>query len=153
MNTQLDRLLRYDIWANGETLDSLRHVSAPAPSLRWMGHIVGAELLWLARLRQEPPPLPVWPDLPVDACATHLHQLSNSWLEYLDKAGSGRVAQRVRYTNSKGEEWTSEVEDILTHVTVHSAYHRGQIASDLRAAGHTPAYTDFIHAVRQGFVT
>jgi uncharacterized damage-inducible protein DinB len=29
-----------------------------------------------------------------------------------------------------------------------SAYHRGQIAADLRTAGFTPAYTDFIHAVR-----
>jgi uncharacterized damage-inducible protein DinB len=44
------------------------------------------------------------------------------------------------------------VEDILTHVLLHSAYHRGQIASQTRAAGGTPAYTDFIHAVRQGFV-
>jgi uncharacterized damage-inducible protein DinB len=37
-------------------------------------------------------------------------------------------------------------------VIMHSAYHRGQIASDMRAAGFTPAYTDFIHAIRQGFV-
>jgi len=44
------------------------------------------------------------------------------------------------------------VEDILTHVTIHSAYHRGQIASDLRAAGQAPAYTDFIHAVRLGLI-
>jgi len=42
------------------------------------------------------------------------------------------------------------VGDILTHVLLHSAYHRGQIAVDLRAAGLTPAYTDYIHAVRQG---
>ena len=55
-------------------------------------------------------------------------------------------------TNSKGEPWTSRVEDILLHVVMHSAYHRGQIASDVRASGHTPAYTDFIHCVRQGFI-
>jgi uncharacterized damage-inducible protein DinB len=152
MNSQLDRLLRYDIWANGETLDSLRQGSPPARSLRWMGHIVGAELLWLTRLRHEPAPVPVWPDLPVDACATHLTELSESWLEYLEQADRDRLDQQVSYTNSKGEPWSSRVEDILTHVTIHSAYHRGQIASDLRAAGHTPAYTDFIHAVRQGFL-
>jgi uncharacterized damage-inducible protein DinB len=35
---------------------------------------------------------------------------------------------------------------------MHSSYHRGQIAADMRAAGVTPAFTDFIHAVRQGFV-
>ena len=117
-----------------------------------MGHIVGAEYLWLARLREEPAPLPVWPDLAVEQCAAHLGELSGMWHEYLADAGANRVAQRVTYTNSKGEEWTSAMEDILTHVTIHSAYHRGQIASDLRAAGQAPAYTDFIHAVRLGLI-
>jgi uncharacterized damage-inducible protein DinB len=152
VSRQLDRLLRYDIWANGATLDSLRQGPPPARSLKWMGHIVGAEHLWVARLRQEPAPLPVWPDLPVEQCAAHLGKLSGMWHEYLADAGSGRFTERVTYINSKGEEWTSAVEDILTHVTIHSAYHRGQIASDLRAAGQIPAYTDFIHAVRQGFI-
>jgi uncharacterized damage-inducible protein DinB len=148
----LSRLLRYDIWANGETLDSLRQEPPPARSLKWMGHIVGAEYLWLARLREEPAPLPVWPDLGVEQCAARLGELSGMWHGYLADAGANRVAQRVTYTNSKGEEWTSAVEDILTHVTIHSAYHRGQIASDLRAAGQAPAYTDFIHAVRLGLI-
>jgi uncharacterized damage-inducible protein DinB len=35
---------------------------------------------------------------------------------------------------------------------MHSAYHRGQIASHMREQGQAPAYTDFIHAVRQGHV-
>jgi uncharacterized damage-inducible protein DinB len=35
---------------------------------------------------------------------------------------------------------------------MHSAYHRGQIAADMRAAGFEPVYTDFIHAVRQGYI-
>lgn len=152
MSRQLGRLLRYDIWANGATLDSLRQGPPPARSLKWMGHIVGAEYLWLARLRQAPPPLPVWPELRVEECAARLGELSGMWHEYLADAGSDRFTERVTYTNSKGEEWTSAVEDILTHVTLHSAYHRGQIASDVRAAGQIPAYTDFIHAVRQGFI-
>jgi uncharacterized damage-inducible protein DinB len=44
------------------------------------------------------------------------------------------------------------VEDVLTHVLLHSAYHRGQIASQMRAGGEEPAYTDFIHATRQGLI-
>jgi uncharacterized damage-inducible protein DinB len=152
VSRELDRLLRYDIWANGETLDSLRQGPPPARSLKWMGHIVGAEHLWLARLRQQPAPLPVWPDLPVEQCAARLGELSGMWQEFLADAGPRKYSERVTYINSKGEEWTNVVEDILTHVTIHSAYHRGQIASDLRAAGQTPAYTDFIHAVRQGFI-
>jgi uncharacterized damage-inducible protein DinB len=152
MSRQQDRLLQYDIWANGETLDSLRQGPPPAKSLQWMGHILGAEYLWLARLRQLPSPLPVWPDLPVEECASRLGDLAGMWQEYLADAGAGRVTDRVTYTNSKGEEWSNTAEDILIHVTIHSAYHRGQIASDLRGAGQGPAYTDFIHAIRQGFI-
>jgi uncharacterized damage-inducible protein DinB len=152
MSRQVDRLLRYDVWANGKTLESLRQGTPPARSLKWLGHIVGAEYLWLARLRQEPAPLPVWPDLPIDECATLLRGISDRWDEYLADADGALFAQQVSYTNSKGEEWTSTVEDILLHVTLHSAYHRGQIASELRASGYIPAYTDFIHAVRQGFL-
>jgi uncharacterized damage-inducible protein DinB len=117
-----------------------------------MAHIVGAEYLWLARLRKEPAPLPVWPDIPLKECAALLGDLSGRWREYFGAAREDSFAEPVTYTNSKGEEWTSSAEDILTHVTIHSAYHRGQIASDLRAAGQEPAYTDFIHAVRQGHI-
>jgi uncharacterized damage-inducible protein DinB len=62
------------------------------------------------------------------------------------------LARQINYVNSKGESWSSQVDDILLHVITHSAYHRGQIASNMRAAGLTPAYTDFIHAVRQELV-
>jgi uncharacterized damage-inducible protein DinB len=58
----------------------------------------------------------------------------------------------VEYRNSVGELWKGAVGDVLTQVVMHSAYHRGQIAADLRQSGHEPASTDFIHAVRQGFV-
>jgi uncharacterized damage-inducible protein DinB len=131
-------------------LDSLRE-SPPARSLRWMGHIVGAEYLWLARLKNESSALSVWPELGVEACRKRLAELSRRWPEFVDAHQDG-LEDSVSYTNSQGQAWTNTVEEILTHVTIHSAYHRGQIASDLRASGMTPAYTDYIHAVRQKFV-
>jgi uncharacterized damage-inducible protein DinB len=62
-----------------------------------------------------------------------------------------RLESGITYRNTKGEPWTNSVGDILMHVTMHSAYHRGQIAAAMRAEGHAPAYTDFIHGARQGF--
>ena len=145
MSKQLERMLRYDTWANRETLRSLRQADPPAQSLRWMSHIIGAELLWLARMEGRPAPLPVWPDLTVEECTDRLPEnLADAW--------DGPLSRPVSYTNSKGESWTSTVEEILIHVVIHSAYHRGQIASNLRAAGLEPAYTDYIHAERQGFL-
>ncbi len=145
----LRQLLRYDVWANRETLGSLT-TSAPARSLSWMAHIVGAERLWMARLRRQKEALPVWPELDVPACGNYLEELSRMWPEYLDDAPD--AAEKIPYTNSKGETWTSTVEEILTHVVIHSAYHRGQITSDVRANGGVPAYTDYIHAVRQRLI-
>lgn len=147
----LQRLLRYDAWANQQTLESLPRQAAPPRSLRWMGHIIGAELLWLSRMEGRPSPLPVWPELSVEDCEERQRDLSSQLTRSL--AGwANPLSRQVRYTNSKGEAWTSTVEDILIHVTIHSAYHRGQIASDLRSAGAEPAYTDYIHAVRRRLI-
>jgi uncharacterized damage-inducible protein DinB len=150
MSQHLRRFLHYDGWANRETVESLRD-HPPARSLRWMAHIVGAECLWLARLEGESAPLAVWPDLGVEACREKVAALARLWPDFLE-VHRNSLDDTISYTNSQGEAWTNTVEEILTHVTVHSAYHRGQIASDLRAASMAPAYTDYIHAVRQGFV-
>jgi uncharacterized damage-inducible protein DinB len=152
MTPLLDRLLQYDLWANRETLKSLEQAIPPPRSLKWMGHIIGAEFLWLARLEGQASPMPVWPDLSLKDCGKRLGEVSHKLLDGLARAGPERLTEEVSYTNSKGEAWSSTVEEILTHVAIHSAYHRGQIAADLRFAGQTPAYTDYIHAVRQGLI-
>jgi uncharacterized damage-inducible protein DinB len=144
------RLLRYDAWANDETLGSLRSASPPAKALRWMAHIVGAGELWLARLHDAPPTMAVWPDLDLDRCTAGAARLAEQWPRYLATLEDEDLGQGIGYRNSKGEYWTSTVADILTHVAIHGSYHRAQIAAAVRESGGEPAYTDFIHAVRQG---
>ena len=146
------RLLRYDAWANRETLASLRVGSPPAKALRWMGHIVGAGELWLARLRDQPPAMAIWPELDLDRCAAGVVRLDEQWFRYLETLTDADLAEGIGYRNSRGEYWTSTVADILTHVAVHGSYHRAQIAAALRESGADPAYTDFIHAARQGLL-
>jgi uncharacterized damage-inducible protein DinB len=70
----------------------------------------------------------------------------------LKTLGPADLAEVVGYRNSQGEYWTSAVGDILTHVAMHGAYHRAQIAAAVRESGGAPAYTDFIHAIRRGLV-
>jgi uncharacterized damage-inducible protein DinB len=147
------RLLHYDQWANGETLGHLRENRAAPPStVRWMAHIVGSEYVWLARLREEAPTVGVWPDFDLATCAARLPELASDWSHWLETLDAESLGEGVGYRNTKGEFWTSTMGDILMHVVLHSAYHRGQIASAVRAGGEDPAYTDFIHAVRQGLI-
>jgi|SRR5437667_12363971 len=145
------RLFVYDAWANHEALVALRATEAKPPrSLQFMAHIVAAERLWLERLEQRPQTLPVWPDFTLEQCDSQATELASLWENFLEGRAAAALLNGISYTNSKGENWTSRVDDVLLHVIMHSAYHRGQIASDMRAAGFTPAYTDFIHAIRQG---
>lgn len=142
----------YDDWANREVLTALRTHRADERPLELLAHILGAKRIWLERLKQQPQRIPVWPRLSLEECETHVAELSRAWREYLDSVSPGQLAQPISYTNSKGERWSSTVQDVLTHVILHSAYHRGQIASTMRAKSQTPAYTDFIHAARQELI-
>jgi len=144
------RFFRYDHWANNEVLLILEAMqAAPARSLSLFGHVLAVEYLWCSRLKGDRPPLVVWPQMTVTECRQHVPALKAMWEDYLSHFGSAVLAANVTYKNSKGEEFTNGVADLLTHVVIHSAHHRGQIASDIRAAGHAPASTDFLRAVRQ----
>ncbi len=150
MDTQhLQRLFNYDEWANLEVLRVLR-TSSTEKSQKLLAHILSAERLWLERLQQKPQSRAVWPELALGECEKEIRDLAAEWRRRLQ--GGADLNREVSYKNSKGEPWTSREEDILLHVITHSAYHRGQIAADLRAAGFQPAYTDFIHGVRQGLI-
>jgi uncharacterized damage-inducible protein DinB len=147
------RLFAYEDWANREALASLA-ASAPPParSLKLLAHVSGASRLWLGRLQRAEKPAAVWPDLDLAECRAALEDLGRLWTAYLEELTPAGLEETVSYVNSKGEPWTSLVDDVLTHVVLHSSYHRGQIAADTRASGHPPAYTDYIHARRQGVV-
>ena len=150
MKEKFTRLFTYDEWANRETLRSLKEAEKPTQkSVEVMAHIVASEWLWLTRLKEERQRLAVWPELSLEQCEVQIEELGAHWQDYLERPPR---SETVSYVNSKGESWTSHVEDMLMHVVMHSSYHRGQIASQLRSSGNTPAYTDFIHSVRQGFV-
>lgn len=151
MSQDLKRLFQYDFWANREVATALGTLKTPPPaSLKRLAHIVSAETLWLERLTQQKQTYPVWPEFTLDQCKLGLDSVAKRWMDCL--ATTTDLSQTVTYKNTKGESFTSVKSDILMHVILHSAYHRGQIAADMRAAGFTPAYTDFIHAVRQTFV-
>lgn len=152
-NEYFNRLFEYDRWANRETIASLRAAAAPpGRAVRLISHIIAAKWLWLDRLQPGTRSLPVWPDLALEQLESEAELADDAWQRYLDQLTAETLVQEITYTNSKEEQWSSAAHDILHHVVMHSAYHRGQVAAELRASNSTPAYTDFIHAARQGIL-
>jgi uncharacterized damage-inducible protein DinB len=147
MRERLLQYFAYDDWGNREAATSvLRAANPPEKARKVLAHIIGTQWLWLARIQGAASKMAVWPELAASEVARESGEVLRAWRTLLvdDKA----LARTVEYKNSKGEPWSSTVEEIATHVVFHGAYHRGQIATLLRDSGHEPAYTDFIHAVR-----
>jgi len=146
----LRRLFAYDDWSNRETLASLQAGGASEKALGLFAHVIAAEWLWLDRIRGAPQRSPVWPEWTLAECAGELPRLRQAWDDYFERVEAANLPDRIAYINTKGETWTSRVGDILMHVVLHSVYHRGQVATQVRGAGGEPAYTDYIESVRRG---
>lgn len=146
------RMFAYDTWANHEVVASFRKSGSGPKSIKYLAHVLAAGQLWLDRLNGNDQKVAVWPDPDLGQCEAQAAELGAGWQAFLESVGERGLTRIISYTNSKGEPWSSRVDDVLMHVLMHGAYHRGQIASDTRAAGFTPAYTDFIHAVRQNYL-
>ncbi|MDP9268426.1 MAG: DinB family protein [Acidobacteriota bacterium] len=153
MIAHFQQLFTYDDWANREAAASVeRAASAPEKAHKVLAHIIGTQWLWLARIRGTKAKMAIWPELSPAECIAESQVLLAAWRELLASLGEAVLNQPATYKNSKGEPWTSTVSEILTHVALHGAYHRGQIATLLRDSGNEPAYTDYIHAVRSGLL-
>lgn len=144
----LARQLDYELWASTATARSLVGADAPELPRRRFAHLAGAHEVWLARVAGEPVASPVWPELDVVAALASLRDSVARWKAHL--AAPGTLARRLDYVTSKGDALSNTVGEILVHLLLHGAYHRGQIAGDLRAAGREPAVTDLIVALRSG---
>lgn len=143
------RLLAHVAWADRRVGQALEAAGSPEPTtLELYAHVLGAESVWLARLRGAAPTVAVWPALSLQECHALAEELQLGYREFLWPLPQVELQRLVTYRNSAGEQFQTTVEDIVLHVCLHGSYHRGQIASRLRAAGTAPVPTDFIALVR-----
>ena len=151
MNTDaLARLFDHVRWADSRARVSLSDSPGALVerALELYCHVLGAEHVWLARLKGEQATVAVWPRLSLGETEALAAELHASFETYLDSLRPGDLDRDVTYTNSAGQEFTSRVEDILLHIVLHGSYHRGQVAMLIRDGGGTPAPTDYIAFVR-----
>ncbi len=140
----------YDDWANRQVLEKLRGEGLnSARSRTLLAHIVGAQEVWLSRLEPGEPLTVSWPELDLAQIDARLESLRGTWAMKLDQAGEATLDAPVTYNNLAGKPFSTPLRQILDHVLFHGAYHRGQIAMQLRSEGVAPVSTDFILFARR----
>ena len=150
-------LLAYTIWADRQVLEALAEVpsedlaretgSSFGSILGTMGHILGAEQVWLARFVGAPldqlPSAADYPDLPSLAAG-----FTEFWPQlevFLASLTDEQIAQDFAWVNFKGESHTAPYRQVLLHFVNHATYHRGQVTALVRQLGHAPPSTDLCY--------
>jgi uncharacterized damage-inducible protein DinB len=149
MKDHFTRLFQHLEWADARVLESLRLAQNPQKRAQDLyAHILGPEHVWLSRINGTTRRVDVWPVLTLDECEGLGKENTAGFRDLVSRLTPDLLEKPITYRNSAGDEFTSTVEDILTHVAMHGSYHRGQIAASLRAGGDSPSPTDYIAFVR-----
>lgn len=118
----------------------------PAKAITLFSHVLNAQHIWANRIVQRAPLYSVWEEhLPMAfaSISKHNFELFAFIFENVD------LTTEITYSNSSGFTFTNVVQDILFHAFNHSTYHRGQIASLLKANAIHPPVTDYIMIKRE----
>ena len=116
-----------------------------------MGHMIAARQAWLNRFGDPVErPAHLFPtDATYDGLLAELEVMERGWMDYFGRLDEPELERTFDYLTSEGTRFRNVVFDVLTQLYGHSFYHRGQIASLVRAAGGEPAKTDFIFWTRE----
>lgn len=149
-------LLAYTIWADRQVLqalgslpeeDLLRETGTSFGSvLGTMVHILGSEQAWLARLLGTPeealPAAPAVADLA--GLQGGFEELWSQMEVYLASLDPGQTERELEWTDAAGAARTMPFRQVLLHLVIHAAYHRGQVVGQLRQLGASAPSSDLV---------
>ena len=148
MKEHLTKLFNYNGWANSKLADTMKNQNIIDKTvLRLFSHVVLSEQIWMLRMENDDyANKNFWQILTLSECENIIKE---NQLKYKSLIDEKNFLDNITYKNSKGIEYTNSIFDILIHVSTHSAYHRGQIAKEIRKLGKEPVLTDYIAYIRE----
>ncbi len=148
MNSMVEHfihLFKFSDWATERTAESIRSTQKITPdAIKLLSHIISAQYVWLSRITGEKNNMTVWDNFTIEECFTLSVEATSKWINLLEGKNNEFLEKRIKYKNTKGDEFENSLKDIITHVLNHSTYHRAQIAQIVKRAEGIPAVTDYI---------
>ncbi|MFN0032345.1 MAG: DinB family protein [Flavobacteriales bacterium] len=140
-------MIQHEYWANQLVIEQLLKLNEiPEKAKRIFDHVIGAQHVWIARIKCESPLLAVWPNIQAEHWDSLAKDNFNSLIELTQTPE--QLNTTVSYKNSKGDEYTNPVYELIIHLCLHSQYHRGQVVTLIRDLVEVPIPTDMIAYLR-----
>lgn len=140
----LRQLFRHNDWANRRVIAVLKQNECPE-AVRVMSHVLTTEKEYYERMfGKDSTGFDFWPEADPDGLSALAKKNAEDYDRLLEKFDDEGLGQSVGYRTSAGEKVTNTFRDILSHVVLHSAGHRGQALTLLRRNGIDPPVVDYI---------
>lgn len=157
MNKLAKQLVSYHLWANQQLINHITtlptgvfntKVESVFPTLsETLGHIISADHVWLARVNQESPnQIKKLVFQSITEADLALSELKTEYEIMFQKEQD--VTRLISYKNTKGEQFTQTLFELIQHVVNHGTYHRGNLAAMIRQLGYQGISTDYITFLR-----
>ncbi len=104
-------------------------------------HIIMANHVWMHRILKLPYDYDFHAELTEQQLKDLMLKNKKELISILDQFS---LDDKIEFTNLQGEPYSMKLIDILSHVSHHHAYHRGQIARSIRESGFEPPKTDLM---------
>lgn len=142
-------LFSYNDWANRRVIVAMKGL-ASAKSLSILAHLLVTEKEYYERLYgKDSTGFDFWPDLSLEDCGELAKKNADRYEKLLRRFEDEGLDVRTRYRTSEGVWHENTYRELLTHVVIHSAIHRGNIVLKLREDGIEPPKTDYIIYLRE----
>lgn len=147
----LHRLFAYNDWANRRIVVALKdNPSEKAGQI--LAHLLITEQEYFERLYgKDSTGFNFWPDISLRDCSDLAKRTAENYETLLQKFDDDGLGLRAKYKTSEGVQHENDFRELLTHVLIHSATHRGNIVLKLREEAFEPPQIDYIIYLRENF--
>ncbi|MBS1764063.1 MAG: DinB family protein [Bacteroidetes bacterium] len=139
----------YNVWANerltnailqaGDAAADMEQKSSFSTIRKTLQHIYTSEKVWQSRLNNDvfhEQPQGGFPEKISELCRL-LKENNASIRDYVSALTEEALQRKITYRNTKGVEYSNSIQEIIMHLVNHESYHRGQLVTMMRGAGHT----------------
>ncbi|MCB0848117.1 MAG: damage-inducible protein DinB, partial [Bacteroidetes bacterium] len=109
---------------------------------------LNAEIIWMDRIQHGSTMLSPQDMRPLANCKDGYTHICERIIHFLESVTEEDIQKELNYKNSRGQEFSNFIVDILSHIVNHSTHHRAQIAARLREMDIPPPATDYIFYLR-----
>jgi uncharacterized damage-inducible protein DinB len=140
-------LLCHEHWGNLFVLQTMRDMpEIPPRATTLIGHMVASQHVWISRIQGVPFTMDVFPTMSLDACGAYFDAHHKQLMQWAQNPEMRHTT--IAYTTTAGVAYTNTIEELLSHICLHSQYHRGQINQLIKPLVERTHDVDYIQYLR-----